>query len=32
MVSNTAKLPTEPDQVAEAGRLDGKPKSTLQLR
>ena len=33
-VSNTAQLPTKPDQVAEAGmkikRLKGKPKSSLQ--
>ena len=34
MVSNAAQLPTKhkPDQVAEAGRLEGKPKPSLQLR
>ena len=32
-VSNTAQLPTKPNQVAlaEAGRLEGKPKSSLNF-
>ena len=32
MVSNTAQLPAKPNQVAKAGRLEGKPKSSLQIR
>ena len=31
-VSNTAQLPNKSDQVVEAGRLEGKPKSSLQPR
>ena len=33
-VSNTANLPTKPDQVAEAGRLESmerKPKSSIKF-
>ena len=30
-VSNTAHLPTKPDQVAKAGRLKRKPKSSIKL-
>ena len=29
-VSNTAHLPTKPDQVAKAARLEGKPKSNIK--
>ena len=29
-VSNTAHLPTKNDQVAEAGRLERKPKSSIK--
>ena len=30
-MSNIAQLPTKPDTVAEARRLQRKPKSSLQL-
>ena len=30
-VSNTAQLLSQPDQVTEAGRLELKPKSGLEL-
>ena len=30
-VSNTAHLPTKPDQVTKAGRLKRKPKSNIKL-
>ena len=29
-VSNTTHLPTKPDQVAKAGGLERKPKSTIK--
>ena len=29
-VSNTAHLPTKPDQVAKAGRLERKTKSSIK--
>ena len=29
-VSNIAHLPTKPDQVAKAGRLERKPKSSIK--
>ena len=30
-MSKTAQLPTKPEQVSEAGRIDGKPKPSLQF-